>query len=296
MAHTHTVCRSSFFDHVHHSLIVKAVPPFHVVHANAAYYRLTAGGNDNVVGAAISSLLSLPNNYGSSPRTTRTLQDDAANHDGTPLGSGSNSKHPLLQVQGDPSLVCLERLVVAGGFGRCHLIQMSASPPKKTIETNNDIDDDKHSNKNDSAAVLSSTPVLLFSATIAPVASDIRVMEQRRQQQQYMSSSLVAGSSNNIMSSGQQHYQPPTTHYVIQLELLVEQIDCVMVNSGGLPASSTITTGTSSSVEEEGHAPPPLGLSKQEVDRLLQPVLVMPTFGNHNGGANSAFTHHIVQA
>ena len=129
-------------------IVIKSVPPFLVVHTNAAYCRLSGIDSHAAVGKPISNLLSLPDK--------QMLVEAESNHDTSSFVNskiaGYDEERPKNQsaTGQDPSLnhiaaeaagraraaastedyyeMNLERLVSASGFGKCHLVNAIAKP------------------------------------------------------------------------------------------------------------------------------------------------------------------------
>jgi hypothetical protein len=141
-----------------HRIVIKAGPPFLVVYTNAAYCRLSGIDSHSAVGKPISSLLSIPdqdilaavgaNQESELPENStvaeakareESLQDQnsifppSSQNDTT----ARNPNHAAAEAAGraraaasreDNTDMCLERLVAASGFGRCHVINVLAKP------------------------------------------------------------------------------------------------------------------------------------------------------------------------
>jgi hypothetical protein len=145
-----------YFISLPFSIVIKADPPFLVVYTNAAYSRLSGIDSHAAVGKPIASLLSVPDpdtlakiGNGNEGRSMETLtagtenvcesvhqeenghfENEMKNENGS-AGSfavEAAGRARAVASQEDPTEMGLERLVAASGFGRCHVIHVSAKP------------------------------------------------------------------------------------------------------------------------------------------------------------------------
>jgi hypothetical protein len=125
-----------------YSIVIQAAPPFLVVHANAAYSRLTGVDAHAAIGKPISSLMSIADNekVGAGTSYQETLLErsgilqgsaqvaglERTNHnarDHTAAVAAGRANAASLGI--DQSDICLERLLAACGFGRYHIVQVA---------------------------------------------------------------------------------------------------------------------------------------------------------------------------
>ena len=107
-------------------IVIKSTVPFLVVHANAAFARLTGIDSHKVVGKPISYVLSLPNEVlGSSDIHNEQASTYAAAPD-TATGRQRTNNHRGTRRHGPRHQDTLERLVAASGYGRLHLVHVTS--------------------------------------------------------------------------------------------------------------------------------------------------------------------------
>lgn len=129
-------------------IVIKSVPPFLVVHTNAAYCRLSGIDSHAAVGKPISNLLSLPDqqmlveaesNQDTSSFVNSKLaeydeerpknhsaprQDPSQNY----IAAAAAGRAKAAASREDNNEMSLERLVSASGFGKCHLVNAITKP------------------------------------------------------------------------------------------------------------------------------------------------------------------------
>jgi hypothetical protein len=106
-------------------LVVQSIPPFAVVHTNAAYCRLTGLDSHKVVGKPVRTLLSLPDGtevQASQDEVSETADATSEQVVTSTAGSRPMSSKPSRQVSS------VERLVVSSGLGHLHSIIVHTRP------------------------------------------------------------------------------------------------------------------------------------------------------------------------
>jgi len=110
-------------------IVVMSVPPFLIVHANAAFYRLTGiNASHVVVNQPLSSLISLPDTLGytrSMMRSTMPFEDE---QDTMPLDKASGDYLvPRVPVMNDPIDIAMHSILATCGHGDVLPIHIFAS-------------------------------------------------------------------------------------------------------------------------------------------------------------------------
>jgi len=107
-----------------HRVVIQALPPFLVVHSNAAFSRLTGIDSHKVVGQPIRSVLSLP----SEGREQQAGVENSSSASGNPQSSDRDvtgvNRPPNVWPPAKSNSDSIERLVAASGFGRLHVVQV----------------------------------------------------------------------------------------------------------------------------------------------------------------------------
>lgn len=131
-----------------YSIVIQASPPFLVVHANAAYCRLTGVDTHAAIGKPISSLLSIVDvdkmeESAFQEATTTSLrrsvtevpQEPVPRRNAAEFRSASDQTAAVAagranaaSPENDLSDLCLDRLLAASGFGMYHIVQVEGKP------------------------------------------------------------------------------------------------------------------------------------------------------------------------
>jgi hypothetical protein len=274
------------------SIAIKAGPPFLVVYTNAAYSRLS--GIDCAIGTPLASLLSVPDpdtlakiGNGNEGPSTETLtvgvenvcesghqekhgpfENEMKNENGS---AGSQTHFAADASQEDPTEMGLERLVAASGFGRCHVIHVSAKPDHmlgrnvtvmKQVNTNGtEMMSTEEGMSNGSSTTtgydgpyhvvpcsMGVSPVVsspeAFTAAVATDKDNHHHKTKRRKHHHHSDSQQSNATHhqhrrNNLMREVSVHRKRHLiTHYVIQLELY----EGAFRKFGGLESHSSIST------------------------------------------------------
>jgi hypothetical protein len=282
------------------SIVIKAGPPFLVVYTNAAYSRLS--GIDCAIGTPLASLLSVPDpdalakigggNEGPSIETLTVGVDNVCesvhlkkdgpfeNEMKNENGSAGSQTHFAAEEPGraraaasqeDPTEMGLERLVAASGFGRCHVIHVSAKPHHmlgrnvavmKQVNTNGTEIRRREEGMSNGSSITSGydgpyhmipcsmgvSPVVsspeAFTAAVATDKDNHHHKTKRRKHHHHSNSQQPNATHhqhrrNNLMREVSVHRKRHLiTHYVIQLELY----EGTFRKSGGLESHSSTST------------------------------------------------------
>lgn len=313
-----TLCRYLAHLCLSISIVIKAGPPFLVVYTNAAYSRLS--GLSCVVGSPLSSLLSLPpdldtlakignGNEGPSIETStvgaENVCESVHQEENGPFenemknenGSAGSQTHSVAEAAGpaqaaasqeDSTEMGLERLVAASGFGRCHVIHVSAKPHHmlgrnvtvmKQVNTNGPEMKSREEGMSNGSSITSgydgpyhipcsmgvspvvSSPEAFTDAVVTDKDQHNHHHKTKRRKHHHHSDSQQSNAThhqhhrNNLMREVYVHRKRHLiTHYVIELELY----EGTFRKFGGLESHSS----TSTTVEAQM-----LGLTKSELRR-----------------------------
>ena len=266
--------------------MIQALSPFLVVHANAAYSRLTGLEAHEVVGKSVNFLLALP----------ELASDEIEGHARDESDHERQSPQDAQDTQGEPSeaataqqarcerqrkdfsrLETLERLIVSCGFGHIQFINAIAVNKHQMVgrnvsflsQSNNDpkeIQDEKDEDSKSSSILRNDAvqeQLLSCRTAIAPIVSSQVTAEtsvqtdhdSKRRKQHHNGTADTTPNTSNIPKDppGQhrRHHQPQViTHYIIQLERLV---------AGGVKQLSVDDSISSNSTSVEARL---VGLSK----------------------------------
>jgi hypothetical protein len=308
-------------------IVIKAGPPFLIVYTNAAYTRLSGIDSHAAVGKPISTLLSIPDQdalaeviaasasaenaaaaataaavagvakhpsdkgqqeqNGYSHFGAQNTDDDAHGHTYVAAEAAGRARAAASQEE-ENSGMCLERLVAASGFGRCHVIHVLAKPhhmvgrnvsvPNKeggsAVGAGIDMDlgmgeargNGSSINSGALACSMSVSPVVSSPEAIAAVVTDKDQdnhshKSKRRKYHHHSDSQQQAGNNHHqhrrnflmreVSLNRKKHL---ITHYVIQLEPF----------EGTFRKFGSLESHSSSSTTAEAHI---LGLTKSELRR-----------------------------
>lgn len=298
-------------------IVIKAGPPFLVVYTNAAYSRLSGIDSHAAIGKPIASLLSVPDpdtlakiddgNKGPSIETLTAVGaenvgesvhqegNEAKNEDAsagrqTHFAAEAAGRARAAASQEDPTEMGLERLVAASGFGRCHVVHVSAKPHHllgrditvmKQVNSHGTEMRSREEGMCNGSSITSgyngpyhmvpcsmgvspvvSSPEAFTAAVVTDKDQDNHHHKTKRRKHPHHSDSQQSNAThhqhrrNNLMREAPVHRKRHflITHYVIQLELY----ETTLRKFGGLESHSS----TSSTVE--AHM---LGLTKSELRR-----------------------------
>jgi hypothetical protein len=296
-------------------IVIKAGPPFLVVYTNAAYCRLSGIDSHSAVGKRISTLLSIPDQD--------TLAEVGANQDSPSLANSTvgvtkasegslqeqnnaqptpnqdvaetteSRSHAAAEAAGrvgaaasreDNTDMCLERLVAASGFGRCHVINALAKPhhmlgrnvavmkPPPAPQMRNREEGSSITSSYDGPYQLVPCGMSVSPVVSSPEAFNVAVVTEKDQDNHHHKSKRRKHNhhSDSQQTAGIVHHQHRRnlsmrevsvhrkrhliTHYVIQLEPFEGSIRKL----GGLESHSSTSTTV------EAHI---LGLTKSELRR-----------------------------
>ena len=293
--------------------MIKEGPPFLVVYTNAAFCRLTGVDSHVAVGKPISALLSVPEgasaadvggNAGSAqaqnPTNAKTTGDDMdvdQNNQIIPQGraqilagnDAANRARPEATRQENTEM-CLERLVAASGFGRCHVINVrtksrpmigrnvSITKPSMSAAARNREDGSVGSASAASNGLEGGHNMLACSMSVSPVVSSPEAFNvaavvtdkgednyhhKSKRRKHHHHSDAQQGSAAEHHQSRRNHMLREVsmhrrrhliTHFVIQLEPF----------EGGFRQNGAIDSHSSTSTTLEANI---LGLTKSELRR-----------------------------
>jgi hypothetical protein len=230
-------------------IVIQANPPFLVVHANAAYSRLTGLHSHTVVGKPIASLMSLAENEAQAARPNEAQQAD------------KSSKASGTREMNHPRDVSLERLVAASGFGHLHFVQVAAKPhqmlgrnmticngaaglavPARTSDGPVGVSlasryegPDHLVTCRTSIAPIVSSSVMIDSAVVTDKQADVG----KRRKHLIISEQVPHRSMVAAPNHRRQQLRPLVTHYVIQLDPHPEGSLCKPGSAGSLSSHSS---------------------------------------------------------
>jgi hypothetical protein len=314
-------------------IVIKAGPPFLIVYTNAAYTRLSGIDSHAAVGKPISTLLSIPDQdtlaeviaasasaenaaataaagvakhpsekgqqeqNGYSHLGAQHTDDDAQGHTYMAAEAAGRARAAASQEE-DNAGMCLERLVAASGFGRCHVIHVLAKPhhmvgrnvsvPNKeggsAVGTGTDMMDIGIAEARGNGSSLTSS-ALACSMSVSPVVSSPEAIaavvtdkdqdnhshkSKRRKYHHHSDSQQQAGNNHHqhrrnflmreVSLNRKKHL---ISHYVIQLEPF----------EGTFRKFGSLESHSSSSTTAEAHI---LGLTKSELRRQRMRNQVAP--------------------
>ncbi len=264
--------------------MIQALSPFLVVHANAAYSRLTGLDAHEVVGKSVNFLLALPESASDELERNAQLNHERPTTQNTPVEPGGPTEPAFagratseMQHKDSGRFETVERLIVSCGFGHIQFINALAVNRHQMVGCNvsflsQSIDDAK---ENQSEKDEGSKPtnalrndvvdkqIIPCRTAIAPIVSSQIPAEsivptdldtKRRKQHHNGTSENVNAKSITLKDPPGQHRRqhPPhvITHYIIQLERLA---------AGGVKQLSVDDSISSNSTSVEARL---VGLSK----------------------------------
>lgn len=223
--------------------MVQALSPFLVVHANAAYSRLTGLDAHEVVGKSVDFLLALPESasdeiwrqaHGDSDHERQTSQD-------APATQGEHARSER-QRKDSTRFETLERLIVSCGFGHIQFINAIAVNKHQMVGRNVtflsqfNATTENHAEKDEESKPASvprngvvENQLIPCRTAIAPIVSSQSPAETSAQTDQdlkrlkhhHSSAADPTNSKSNTPKDHRRHHQPQViTHYIIQLERL----------------------------------------------------------------------------
>jgi hypothetical protein len=215
---------------------LQSVPPFLIIHTNAAFCRLTGIDSHIVVGKPIGYMLSLP------PKTQAT--------DGVEPNNNNASVH-----SNTPSDIGLERLVAVSGFGQYQILNVRSKQQQVLGRSVSFLNTGQSSvgavrKRDDSYNASPSTDAqythLTCRAAIAPIVSTNTYCTFDRKK-------ALPGA--DFLNNKRNHTVPLVTHYVIQLQPAAEETVGKAESIGSLSTNSNIG---------QAHL---MGLSRADVQR-----------------------------
>jgi len=99
-----------------HRIVIQAAPPFLVVHANAAFTRLTGVDSHEVNGRTISNLFTIPH----------PASRQSSCNDGVAMSHQAAAAAGRARAQDESVGLNVERLVIANGFDDYHIINVAS--------------------------------------------------------------------------------------------------------------------------------------------------------------------------
>lgn len=268
-------------------LVVQSIPPFAVVHTNAAYCRLTGLDSHKVVGRPVRTLLSLPD--GTQIQESQDEMSETADATSDQVVTSAAGTRPT-SSKASRHVSSVERLVVSSGLGHLHSILVHTRPHHmlgKNVSFFQDVvprgasanENGRSGNQglgsgspdNSLAGSHDGPPIIHCTASIAPVVSTNTGLETMIVSDREGHSTHPKAKRRKLHSNDQDgHRKSPAskdpvhahrirhgphqtiTHYVIQLQHQEQPV--------GKPESEASLSSNSTSVEARL-----LGLSKTEL-------------------------------